>query len=93
MRLLKEPVMFEESGKTRTSGREAVTKSARASSSSKRLLEVQFLRARRHEAPRMVSSARTHADTFFVSPLHVRTRAQSVKPFKRETPGAPADDA
>jgi len=39
--------MFEESGKTRTSGREAVTKSARASSSSKRLLEVQFLRARR----------------------------------------------
>lgn len=85
--------MFEESGKTRTSGREAVTKSARATSSSKRLLEVQFLRARRHEAPRMVSSARTHADTFFVSPLHVRTRAQSVKPFKRETPGAPADDA
>jgi hypothetical protein len=84
--------MFEESGKTRTSGREAVTnyKSARASSSSKRLLEVQFLRARRHDA---VSSARTHADTFFVSPLHVRTRAQSVKPFKRETPGAPADDA
>jgi len=87
--------MFEESGKTRTSGREAVTnyKSARASSSSKRLLEVQFLRARRHEAPRMVSSARTPADTFCVSPLHVRTRAQSVKPFKRETPGAPADDA